>query len=330
MNRSKLAGKLLLSGGLLAYLFWKFPAADTFAAMRETRLLPFAGAALTLFPITLLGGCQALYMTRAQGIPLSLRDMVRINLATAFYALFLPGVLAGGAVKWYKLARAGSKPAQAAAVVLFNRYMETFAVVLVGVLFLLPDPLPTGGFRSLKTASLFLLVLFLIGYGLLLLPRLPEKAERWIARLPLPQPVQEKRRKLLDAMQRFQDLRFRDHAGLHGVLLLRNGVGILSTYLLARSLDLDISLIQVGWVRSVMALIATLPLSFSGLGVREGTLVVLLSGYGVPPAQALAFSFLIFLRGILLASAGGLLELHQFLRKPLANGVHRYFTNEQQ
>ncbi|MDA8164334.1 MAG: lysylphosphatidylglycerol synthase transmembrane domain-containing protein [Desulfobacteraceae bacterium] len=317
MKRNILVGKLLLSGGLLAYLFWKFPLADALAALQATRFFPVAVAVFILLPMGFLDGFQVLCMTRLQAIPVSLRDLIRINLTTSFYSLFLPGVLAGGAVKWYKLSREGKKPAQAAAVVFFNRFLDTFAMVLVGVLFFLPSPV-VGELRALKAAALLLLALLLIAYGLLLAPRLLQAIDQRCARLPLPRRVLEKQGKLFEALLRFSRLRFRDHLGLIAIPLLKHGMGVLSFSLLAQSLGLEVSIFQIGWIRSVILLLAMLPVSFAGLGVRETSMVFLLHGFGVQPAEALAFSLLYFLQGILPSLTGGLLELRDFFRKPLS------------
>lgn len=51
-----------------------------------------------------------------------------------------------------------------------------------------------------------------------------------------------------------------------------------------------------------------LPISFAGLGVREGTLVFLLQPYGVSATDAVALFFLFFARALLVAGIGGLFE----------------------
>jgi hypothetical protein len=50
-----------------------------------------------------------------------------------------------------------------------------------------------------------------------------------------------------------------------------------------------------------------LPLTVSGIGVRESALILLLAPLGVSSAQAVAFSFLLTLGLLLVAGLGGLL-----------------------
>jgi uncharacterized membrane protein YbhN (UPF0104 family) len=54
-----------------------------------------------------------------------------------------------------------------------------------------------------------------------------------------------------------------------------------------------------------------LPITFSGLGVREAGMVVMLEPLGVDSATALAFALLIFCSSVALSLGGGLLELQQ-------------------
>ncbi|MGH7799265.1 MAG: hypothetical protein ACREOW_01375 [Thermodesulfobacteriota bacterium] len=48
-------------------------------------------------------------------------------------------------------------------------------------------------------------------------------------------------------------------------------------YILASSLDIDISFIAIGWIRGTVVMVTMIPIFLSGLGVREGSLILLLS-----------------------------------------------------
>ena len=70
------------------------------------------------------------------------------------------------------------------------------------------------------------------------------------------------------------------------------------------------------WFMAVplVALAMVLPISISGVGVREGGLALLLAPYGVPAEKAVAIGLLWFLLNILCGLAGGLMFLAD--RKP--------------
>ena len=91
--------------------------------------------------------------------------------------------------------------------------------------------------------------------------------------------------------------------------IVRNLVGVGSFFSLALSVGVGLSFMDIGWIRSAILLASLLPISFAGgLGVREVSLVALLAAFGVSAELALAFSFLLFVRGILVSLVGGLLE----------------------
>jgi hypothetical protein len=91
--------------------------------------------------------------------------------------------------------------------------------------------------------------------------------------------------------------------------LLAQLLGTLEYLALARSLDLELGFAALGWIRAVMLLATLVPITISGLGLREGAAVLVLTAYGVGPETALAYSLLVFAAGPLaLGLAGGLLE----------------------
>ncbi len=71
---------------------------------------------------------------------------------------------------------------------------------------------------------------------------------------------------------------------------------------------------NLGWVRTVLVVVLMLPISWSGFGVREGSLILLLRPYGVLPEAAVGLSLLIFFRGALRALVGGLVETRSQFR----------------
>lgn len=66
----------------------------------------------------------------------------------------------------------------------------------------------------------------------------------------------------------------------------------LQVYLLAKALSISVGFIELSSVVALGAIVALLPISVSGLGVREGVFVVLLAKYGVGKEEAVALSIL--------------------------------------
>ena len=99
------------------------------------------------------------------------------------------------------------------------------------------------------------------------------------------------------------------------ISLLAHLIGTVGYWLLALSLDLELSLMAIGWIRAGMMLATLLPVSISGLGVREAASLVLLSYYGIPADAAIAYSLIVFMTSILfIGLLGGLAEAWRFSR----------------
>jgi uncharacterized protein (TIRG00374 family) len=310
-NKVLLLVKIILSGILLTYLFTIIPLPEILHSIKSAEIiLVLIGLALFV-PINYLSALETQYLTRVQGISLSVFEILKIHIATDFYGFFLPGTLSGGAVKWFKLSKHGKK-SSAAAVVVFNRFLEILMLVFTGILFSLPVFYSSGNDRLFVILVLIFFLMVII-YFLLINKSGLDSFDKYLSILPLPNFIKEIIEKLSNAMRQFQNLQLKDHLEVIGLLLLYHTIGVFSFFCFAKSLDINLSIWTIGWIRSAIALIIMLPLSFAGLGIREGTLVILLSQYGVTPNVSMALSFLFFFRKIIISLLGGLFELKNLL-----------------
>lgn len=306
--------KLVISAGLLAFVFSGVPVSQLSSTLRDVSAWPFL-AALALTPcMVYLTATQTKVLTERQGLTLTVGQIFRVTFATAFYGLILPGVLVGGAVRWYKFSQQDKKPAQALAAIIFGRLMNTLVLAAAGVICWVLDARARQ--NVLYGVVLGAVLLGLCGAYLLFFRQ--RRAEALAALLTrqswIPEFIQANLAKFLRAVAGFQGLRSFAVLKMTGVFAVYQLLGITSFYLLARALPVDISFGNVGWIRTYVLLITALPISILGLGVREGALIFMLQAYGVAPAAAVAYSFLILARTLFTAAVGGLVELQQFLK----------------
>ncbi|MBY0280568.1 MAG: flippase-like domain-containing protein [Alphaproteobacteria bacterium] len=67
---------------------------------------------------------------------------------------------------------------------------------------------------------------------------------------------------------------------------------IMGAYLLSEGIGLNLTVFQIFLCIPLVIIISAIPVSFAGWGLREGAMVVILSIYGIPKEEALAFSLL--------------------------------------
>lgn len=305
-----LALKIIVSGMLLTYLFAVIPISAILSSIKSADIILVLIGIILATPISYLSALETQYLTKIQGMTLSVFEILKIHLATSFYGLFLPGTISGGAIKWYKFSKHGNK-SSAAAVVVFNRFLELLMVVLIGIFFSFPALYSFGDYRLVVVWVLIFLFMVIL-YYLLLNKASLNFIEKILFHLPLPNVIKEKISKLIAAMNQFQNLTLKDHFEIIGLMLLYHGLGIVCLFCFAKSLDINVSIWIIGWVRSVIAIVTVFPISFAGLGIREGIMVFLLGQYGIEAGSSMALSFLFFFRGLLTSLIGGLFEFKNF------------------
>ena len=114
---------------------------------------------------------------------------------------------------------------------------------------------------------------------------------------------------LLKTISNYRELSVAKYIILLVISIASQFVGILSYFLLAKSIGIDVSFTAMGWVRSAVILVTMIPVSISGFGLREGALLYLLHYYGVVADKTLAFSLLVYFITIFtIGLIGGLIE----------------------
>ena len=230
--------------------------------------------------------------------------LLSLNYVGIFYSLVLPGQVSGEVVKGFRLAGQGVSSAHTLVTIGLDRLTGVLALGIVGAagLLLAPAVDGTGPLALLAVAAVALTtgVLWLVA-----------------GRSPLPVNRLLTVRSLRRFQGTFESLRAAVGAfqGTPGVFLAAQLQAVLfqllvtaSNYLAALAVGVDIPLIALTWIVALVSLVHMAPISFGGLGVREGAYVFLLHQYGVPLANGLTLSLavfaLIFLQGVI----GGIIE----------------------
>jgi uncharacterized membrane protein YbhN (UPF0104 family) len=104
-----------------------------------------------------------------------------------------------------------------------------------------------------------------------------------------------------------------------GLSVALHAAGIVGWWILARAIGLEIDAASIAWVRSAAFVVTLIPLTVSGLGLREGAVVYLLSGLGVAPVDALSLSLLAFATTVVaVGMLGGVVEAFRLLTQRAA------------
>lgn len=304
--------RLVIGLAILFYIFTFIPFDGVLSAISGAQADFLALAFLVLVLERFTAALRTRILTGHLGMMgLSVWKLWEINTVATFYGMFLPGELAGGAVRWYKMSQPNRMRAEAAAAITFDRLVDTIVLLVLGMLFWLADPPPI--------ANTAIAILFFGLLGGLLLALCLSLSRGAMALILRPLRFGANRRgfrmlysmfeKVVTAVGRYRHLPAGEVAGILTLTLLRHLLSLVILFLFALALGMEVGFVNLGWVRSFMNVVTMIPISFSGLGIREGSLVLLLEPYGIPGTLAVALSFLTLIMHILMAAAGGLLEV---------------------
>jgi uncharacterized protein (TIRG00374 family) len=244
-------------------------------------------------------------------MPLTVLKIWEISIVSIFYSTLLPGDLAGGAVRWYRMSEPTGQRAQAFAALVVERLIETMVLILCGLLFWFWD-VPPFGTWVLDLVLIALVGLLMLVMSLCLNPRASTVLHGLISWIPwqgLRRPLSEKTEKVLVSIGTFRQLSLVGMTAIVVLSILRFLLTIVIILCFAQSLSMVVGFSTIGWIRSLMNMVTMLPISFAGLGVREASYAILLEPYGIPGSQAIALALFGFIGHLVLAVVGGLLEL---------------------
>lgn len=256
-------------------------------------------------------------ITQKQGLALSFNRLFRVNMVIKFYLLFLPGGLVGSGLRWAKVSQYG-KSAETLGAIAYNRVIEFFVVIISGIfLYLVGVDQEIMDFNILILFVLGLFVgFFIFLYSTRILTRLFEKSTKKSFKHGFVQKVWEYFDRVLNSMKIYSELTIKESLLIFGASFFGYILILASYILIARSIGIDISIFDLGWTHAVVFFAAFTPLSIAGgLGIRDVSLVFMLSLFGVDPEVALAFSLLIFSRGVFLSLIGGMVALYEVMDK---------------
>lgn len=299
---------------ILIILFYLVPIGGVIEALKGARPLPVLGAVVLVFMIQWAAADRLRRLCDAHGHGWSTFEILQINLATRFYGLFLPGGnFTGIAIRFYKLSGDHKHYVGTAVALFYDRVAATVTMCGLGAVFWLLER-PSDSWQAF-IAIIAAMVVMILGL-MVLFARSPgpliATLRRTVSRIG-----GVKLHTVREAVRASRILSRKQTTLIYLLSTAAHLLGIICWYLLCRALGIEISLITIAWVRSAVILATMIPVSISGLGLREGAVVLLLTGYGVSQENALAFSILVFFfTVVLIGVAGGLVEAIRMFGRP--------------
>lgn len=296
-------GKLLVSGLLLAVLFWRADRATFLRTLQALPLKVFLGC-LGLYALGyLISTIRWQRLLLAEGIRLPFWRLTLVYFEGAFFNLFLPTLVGGDIVRGYAIYKITRGHDASIASILVDR-LSGFAAMIALALGALA--LAYGRIRDPQVAVMILAVAAAFGLtiAVLLHDRVKERASGLLRLVGLAR-FQAKLQGLVDALHRYRG----HHWALWQAVLLSTvlqALIIVTYYLIGAGLNLGVPIAYFFLYVPLITVVAMLPISVAGLGVREGGAVYFFAKVGVDAATALTMSLAWFSLTLVVSSLGGL------------------------
>jgi uncharacterized membrane protein YbhN (UPF0104 family) len=283
--------KLAVSSSLLYFVLSNAGVEKVFAIIRTINPFAFAGVIFIYI--------ASLYVSSIRWrllLPEEFRGkrLFSFYLIGSFFNTFLPGLIGGDAVKTYYLYKETNKGSLSFASVFMDRYIGFISLMTIALISF------AAGFKYVKGSLIewllpAIVLSFLIGSFAIFKLRLG---------------------KGIKALSEFY-VYFNEYSS-QNMLIMKTlmlsftiqVLSILSMYIIALGLGQHIYLSYFFIFFPIIVTISTLPISISGIGLREGAFVLLFGMAGVKPEMATAMSFAWFLS----IASGGLVGLFEYLR----------------
>jgi len=287
--------RLVVSAALLALLLWLVPLGDVAAAVLSVPPLLWLGALGIFILGHLLAALKWRLLIRLPG--LTAGEILRAHFAGLASNLFLPGLVGGDVVKTAWLARSAGEWEGIGVGTAMDRLLDSVSVLVLAVSGGLATASLSGGPGDVVLVAGGLLVTAVVALPV---------AHAWLKRGD----EGTSRRRLATALR---ELARRPHLAVASLSLsiLMQAAFIVVTAEFGHAAGVRVGRSAWFFAWPLAKLAAVLPLTFAGIGTREGALVALMNPLGASPSGVAAAGILwtsVLLVGALLGGGAALLS----------------------
>lgn len=284
--------KVGVSLGLIGVIIAKTPIEEVAGVFDLANWRLVCVAWVLFLGVNCLASLKWKLLLSAQGLPLTYTQATATYFIGLFFNNFLPTGFGGDTVRAYRVARQTQSKIDGLVAVGFDRLHSSWALLIVAV----PCTVYSAASLGLPRSLVVVLAATMVATGAMALFTIlsPRPLRLFLAMTGhLPQPVAGKLLRMLQALRGL---------GSHKPVLFLSSLiaityqllGIAVHYLLSSALGVPVDFITLAAVSGLASLVSVLPVSINGLGLREGSYVVLLGGAGVAAPSAVSLALLSF------------------------------------
>lgn len=293
-----IVAKLAISAALIAFAFSKIDAASAFALLRSIHPAVVAGAIATLVLQQIAAGFRLHRLLGLVHAPIGVIAAIDAVFVGVFFSQTFISFIGGDAMRVWRVVTSRVPVASAFKAVLFDRvagFVALIALIVLGLPLLfgvMADP-------AMRVSVLVAVALGLAGtLVFLFMNRLPAALRRWrVFRI-----ASDISSLALSILRRPLDV-----STVLALSLFIQVLNVVAVFVIATGLGVQARFLDFLVLVPPVMLLAMLPISFAGWGVREGAMAVALSLVGIGAEQSVAMSVCFGLSLIAIGLPGGVI-----------------------
>ena len=296
--------KIIISLSLMAYLLYKNDWKYIIIKITSIETVPVLYALLLIviiIPVFVSFRWKILVQSEKN---ISFMDIIKLSYTGLFFSLILPGSVGGDAIKGALFYKKTGNGALATGSIILDRIIGLIGLTILSAIASVVYYKITSDLSFSLEAGGFLIILIL-SMVFFSLPSIQEFFLSILSRLRL--------EKLKAFTQKNFDylswLKAHPKILLYtlGISFVMQSIAIYACFLTGNALGIHVSIGYYFLFIPIISLIASLPISISGIGVRESSFVYFFARVGVPQAGSMALSLIFFSLGAISGLAGGII-----------------------
>jgi len=320
IKRLLVAGKLIVSLGLLAYVLHKIQPGNLLQSLSNIEPKYMVEGGVIFLASNIMGSWLWGMLLRSHGLRIPFYRVWSFYFVGLFFNNFLPANIGGDIVRIYDAAKYCKDTSSVFVATFMDRVIGVLAISFIAVV---------ASVYCLDHFRIFIIYLTVVlgfcGTLFVVLAILDRRILKFFEKpFKLVKAFDLERRveKLFDQLHAYREklpLLFRVTMMALAIQVMR----VYVHYLVAKSLGINISLSYFFLFVPVLAVLTALPISINGLGVREGAGVVLFGLAGVAGHDAFSIEFITYLVGVLISLSGGVIFISRTPRELLKRRNNR-------
>ena len=297
------SSKIVISGLLIGFLLHKIGLHKLTTHFRTANIYWLIGA-ISLFTAShFLGSFQWKLLLSSENIQIPWRKIISFYFVGLFFNNFLISGLGGDFFRMIDVRRYSKNGTGAVSTVFLDRFAGLFVLSSMSIL-TAPLVLIRGKSRSYLQLPLIILIIGWIFVLFFLFNKKFAKSFAWALKKIIPEGITSKVKEVYQKIYNFGRKK-KLLVKIIIISLIIQSTRIMTHYLLGRSLGIQISPLYFFLIIPIVAIMASLPISLGGVGVREQSGVVLFGMLGVSTLQAFSMEFFAYLTAVISSLPGG-------------------------